>query len=93
LHVDLVVVVLIYQLEVLDRGLVDSAIKVEHEGLDSYEKRIRIFKTLTFVPLGRLVEEKHYVLGVVLFKLLLDCVVAIRGFPHKLTLVSVYIRQ
>jgi hypothetical protein len=81
LHVDLVVVVLIDQLEVLDRGLVDSAIEVEHKGLDR------------FVPLGRLVEEKHNVLSVVLFKLLLDCVVAIRGFPHKLSLVSVDIGQ
>lgn len=60
LHVDVVVVVLVNQLEVFNGRLVDAAVEVEHERLH------------LFIPLGRLVEEKHYIFIVVLLELLLD---------------------
>jgi len=59
LHVDMVVVVLVYQLKVLDRGLVDSSIKIEDESLH------------LFVPLGWLVEEEHNSLSVIDLELFL----------------------
>ena len=95
LHVNLVVVIFIDQLEVLHRGFVYSAVKIEYEGLDSCTQRkgIRLMRVLTFVPLRRLIKEEHYIFSVILFKLLLDSVIAIRRFPHELPLVSIYVRQ
>jgi len=60
LHIDMVVVVLVYQLKVLDTGLVDSAIEVEYEGLD------------LFVPFGWLIEEEHDSFCVINLELLLN---------------------
>ena len=93
LHINLVVVVFINQLEVLHRGFVYSAIKIEYEGLDSCTQReeVKFIKVLTFVPLRRLIKEEHYIFSVVLFKLLLDSVIAIRRLPHELPLVSIYV--
>jgi len=54
-----VVIVLVDELEVLHGGLIDTSIEVEH-------KRLHLF-----VPFGRLVEEEHDSLRVVLLKLLL----------------------
>lgn len=59
LHVDVVVVVLVYQLKVLHRCLVHASIEVQYKCLD------------LFVPLRWLVKEKHYLLCIVDLKLLL----------------------
>lgn len=56
----MVVVVLIDQLEVFNRRLVDTPIKVEH-------KRLNLF-----IPLRRFVKEEHYSFRVVLLELLLQ---------------------
>ena len=71
----MVVVVLVYQLEVLDAGLVDTAIEVEHECLHlcfskNMSEKGQIF-LLTFVPLGRLVKEEHDSFCVINLELLL----------------------
>ena len=58
LHVNVVVVVLVYQLKILHACLVDPPVEVEHEGLH------------LLIPLGGLVEEEHYVLRVILPELL-----------------------
>ena len=47
LHINVVVVVLVNQLEVLDARLVNPTIKIEH-------KRLHLF-----IPLRRLIEEEH----------------------------------
>lgn len=36
-----------------------------------------LFLTLTFIPLGRLIEEEHYIFGIIRFELLLNCVVGL----------------
>lgn len=73
----MVVVVLVYQLEVLDAGLVDSAIEVEHECLH------------LFVPLGRLVKEEHDSFCVINLELLLYRLVFISRAPD--CLVSIHV--
>jgi len=71
----MVVVVLVYQLEVLDAGLVDTAIEVEHECLHLCFSKNMSEKgqnfLLTFVPLGRLVKEEHDSFCVINLELLL----------------------
>lgn len=68
----MVVVVLVYQLEVLDASLVHAAVEIKNERLH------------LFVPLRRLVEEKHNLFDVVLLKLLLNRVVRILRVPRLL---------
>jgi len=53
LHVDFGVVVLVYELKVLDTGLVDAPVEVQDEGLH------------LLVPLGRFIEEEHKIFGLV----------------------------
>lgn len=72
LHVDVVVVVLVYQLEVLDARLVYAPVEIQNERLH------------LFVPFGRLIEEKHDLLHVVLLELLLNRVVGVLRVPNFL---------
>lgn len=65
LHVDVIVVVLVDELKILDGCLVYPSIEIEHESLH------------LFVPLWWLIEEKHYALGVINFKLFLNGLVFI----------------
>lgn len=77
----MVIVVFVYQLEVLNGGLVHAAIEIQYKGLH------------LLVPLGRFVEEKHDVLRVVDFKLLLDCVLIVLRAPQVLLPLQVHVRQ
>lgn len=61
----MVVVVLVYQLEVLDACLVHTPVEIQY-------KRLHLF-----VPLRGLIEEKHNFLHIVLFELLLNRVVRV----------------
>ena len=63
LHVNVIVIVFVYQLKVLHTRLINSPIEVEDEGLN------------LFIPLWRLVKEEHDPLCVINLKLLLDCLV------------------
>ena len=60
LHVNVVVVVFVYQLKVFDARFIHSAIKVQYKGLN------------LLVPLWWLVKEEHNSLRIVNLKLLLD---------------------
>lgn len=79
LHVYLIIVVLVYQLEVLDAGLVDTPVEIEHEGLH------------LFVPLRRFVEKEHDVFRVIIIEFALDRVrVLLRVRPEKFLPVAIY---
>ena len=60
LHVNVIVVVFVYQLKVFDTCFIYTAIEIEHERLH------------LLVPLWRLVKEEHDPLCVINLKLLLD---------------------
>lgn len=77
----MVVVVLVYQLEILYGGLIHTPVEVEHKCLH------------LLVPLGRLVEEEHDVFRVINFELLLDRVFIINGAPGVLLALQVHVRQ
>ena len=79
LHVYFAVVVLVHQLEVLDRSLVDSAVKVQHKGLH------------LLVPLRRFVEEEHDVFRLVGCELPLNALGLLLGvWPEDLFAVAVH---
>ena len=59
LHINVIVIVFVYQLKVFDTRFIYSAIEIKHKGLD------------LFVPLRWFVEEEHDPLRVVLLELLL----------------------
>jgi len=79
LHVDMVVVVFVYQLEVLDGGFVNAAVEIQHKGLH------------LFIPLWWLVEEEHNVFGVVDLKLFLYRMFSICWAPSVLLSLQVYV--
>lgn len=78
LHVNVIVVVLVYQLKILDRCLVNPPIEIENESLH------------LLVPLRGLIEEKHYALGVIYFKLFLDGLVFISRSPNCLLAIHIH---
>jgi hypothetical protein len=67
-----IVVVLVYQLEILDTGFVHSPVEIQYERLHLYKKGKKLGAILTLVPLRRLIEEEHHMLDVTDLKLLLD---------------------
>jgi len=74
-----IVVVLVYQLEVLHAGLVHSPIKIQYESLHLYRKsKNSDCAILTLIPLGRLVEEEHDIFDVAYLKLLLDRMLSLK---------------
>jgi len=78
LHVNVIVVVLVYELKILDGCLVNPSIEIENESLHLWESNNKSGHkkgVLTLVPLRWLIEEKHYAFGVIYFKLFLDCLV------------------
>lgn len=72
LHVNVVVVVLVYQLKVFNAGFIHSAIEIEHEGLN------------LFIPLRRLVKEEHDPFCVINLKLFLECLVLLSYNNEKI---------
>lgn len=77
LHVNVVIIILVYKLEVFDWCFVHASIKIKHESL------------YLFVPLGRLVEEEHDSLCVVNLKLLLKWLIFVGRLPGGLLCVYV----
>ena len=59
LHINVVVIVFVYQLKVLDTRFIYSAIEIKYKGLH------------LFIPLRWFVKEEHNLLGVINFELLL----------------------
>lgn len=72
LHVYMVIVVFVDQLEVLDRRLVNTSVEIKHESL------------YLFIPLRRFIKEEHDPFCIVFFELILQCLVLVSRFPDAL---------
>jgi hypothetical protein len=82
LHIDVIVVVLVYQLEILDTGFVHSPVEIQYERLHLCKKSKKLGAILTLVPLRRLIEEEHHMLDVTDLKLLLDRMLRLKKCAH-----------